>query len=81
MKRSRDLLVLSDRLSFDEDSLEHEIQWLNNMLYETESFSQFCTAHELIDINRYRITASPLSIQQFTSNKKEKPFQFLFNKN
>jgi len=74
-------LVLSDRLSHNEAELEHEIKCLNTMLYKMESFSQFCTAHELIDVNRYRITTSPLTIQKFIHEKGKKPFLFLYNKN
>ena len=82
MKASnRDLLVLSKKVSMDPKELEHEVELLHELLFHVESLPNFCTATEVIDVNRYRIIYKAHVIERIIREKSLKPFQFLCNKN
>ncbi len=82
MKTSnRDLLVLFKQELMTPQSIEQEMNWLNEFLFEVERIDNFVTAHELIDLNSYKITSSSVEIKKLIRSKKEKPFTFLSNKN
>ncbi|MEN9685537.1 MAG: hypothetical protein RLZZ28_1323 [Bacteroidota bacterium] len=78
---NRDLLLMSkiERLSNEEQ--EWQIAFLNQLLYHTENWPCFCVANELIDINHHRIIRKPYLIQQRLSEKNQRAFVFVFNKN
>lgn len=78
---SRDLLVLSKKVSMDPRELEHEVELLHELLFHVESLSNFCLATEIIDVNRYKIIYKAHRIEQIIRERSLKPFQFLFNKN
>jgi len=77
-KPNRDLLVLLNQELMTPASMQHEIDFLNGMLFDAERLDNFVTAHELIDLNRYKIYKSDFEIKKFVRTKGEKPFQFLF---
>ncbi len=80
--RTRDLLVLSKKVSLDPAQLEQEVEILNKILLQAETTSSLCLVSEVIDINRYRVICKPLLIEKLIKNKKGlKPFQFLSNNN
>jgi len=81
MKANRDLLLLSKKASPDPKELEHEVEQLHELLFSVESFSNFCIANEIIDINRYRIIQKASRIEKIINGKSLKPFQFISNKN
>ncbi len=72
------LVVFSNRLP-DEKTIEKEVESLNQILLNTESYEQFCTAHELVDRNR--ITSNKKKILKESRHFQMKPFRFLINKN
>lgn len=76
-KPNRDLLVLLNQELMTPASMQHEIDFLNAMLFDAERLDNFVTAHELIDLNRYKIYKSDFEIKKFVRTKGEKPFQFL----
>jgi hypothetical protein len=78
---NRDLLVLSKKISNNKKDLEMEVEKLNQILFHAESFENFCTANEIIDLNVYKIITNPARIQKFIRQRKIKPFQFINNKN
>ena len=78
---NRDLLVLSKNLAFSEAAKEYEIECLHKILYEVESTRNFCIAHEIIDINLYKIVSKPLLVHQIISQHSLKPFVFVSCKN
>ncbi|MGN6438145.1 MAG: hypothetical protein ACTHMM_16515 [Agriterribacter sp.] len=82
MKTSnRDLLVLLKDESMSNQAIEHEVEQLNEMLFHAESTENFCTANELIDLNRYKIVQDQKSLVQVMHQNELKPFFFLCNKN
>ena len=74
--------IISKKVSLDPAQLEHEVEFLNKILLQTETILQLCSVSEVIDINRYKVIHKPSLIEKLiTSNKGLKPFQFLNNKN
>lgn len=78
---NRDLLVLSQAAHQNPDVLERELAQLNTMLFHTENWPVFCTANEILDVNRHKIIRKTHLIQQILTEKKQKPFVFTCNKN
>ncbi|MBN8836972.1 MAG: hypothetical protein J0I09_06920 [Sphingobacteriia bacterium] len=81
MNRSRDLLMLTKNADYNELEVELELQRLNQILFELENISNFCLAHEIIDINKGKIITKKQKIEKKITAEKQKPFVFIFNKN
>lgn len=82
MKRlKRDLILLRKDDQLDELKIEREVECLNYLLQTVETISSLCTAHELIDMNRFKIYQDTLTIKKALKQKELKPFQFIINKN
>jgi hypothetical protein len=77
----RDLLVLMKDEFVTEQFMACELEKLNNLLYRYETPENFCAAHEVFDINSYKILRSTRYIQRVVRQQELKPFQFLCNKN
>lgn len=78
---NRDILVLVKEDDLNEDAIEFELEQLNNLLLNFETIDNLCVAHEIADLNRYRIHVQPKQIRPVMSNKELKPFIFIINKN
>jgi hypothetical protein len=78
---NRDLLVLTKGTNLDPMLMEHEVEILNDILFSIENLQTFCVAHEIIDINKYKILQKPHLIQEVIKSKEFKSFVFLYNKN
>ena len=78
---NRDLLVLTKTVHLQPDELEHQLQLLNTLLFDTENWDSFCKANEILDINRRKIISKTFLIQKILTEKKQKPFVFVCNKN
>lgn len=78
---NRDLLVLSKKASVDKKEIEREVENLNRILLQVESFENFCKVNEVIDLNNYKIIQHPLKMERIVKGKTLKPFQFINNKN
>ena len=82
MKNSnRDLLVLVRDTHTDQKAIQHELQQLNRLLVRFETIESFCTAHEVFDLNKYRVVTSMSRLQKIISKTELKPFVFICNKN
>jgi hypothetical protein len=82
MKRlKRDLILLRKEDQLDELNIEREVECLNYLLQTVETISSLCKAHELIDLNRFKIYQDTLAITKALKQKEQKPFQFIINKN
>jgi len=77
----RDLLVLMKDEYATEQFMEQELEQLNSLLFHYETMTNFCTAHEVFDINKYKIIRKSKMIQRIARQQELKPFQFLCNKN
>jgi hypothetical protein len=78
---NRDLLVLLKDEYMSEHAIEQEVERLNAMLFHVESNENIAKAHELIDLNKFRIYPQKKKVMQVLQEKELKPFVFLFNMN
>lgn len=62
-------------------AMEHEVSLLHDMLFTVERLDNFVQAHEIIDLNKYKIITRAVAIKNIIRQQKEKPFVFLNNKN
>lgn len=78
---NRDLLVLFKQELMTQQAMEHEVSLLHDLLYHVERLDNLVAAHELIDLNKYKIITKQVLIKKYLRTGKEKPFIFLNNKN
>ena len=78
---NRDLLVLVKDDHLNKEAIEFELEQLNQLLLEFETVDKLCSAHEVIDMNKYKIFNQTKVIRQVISQKVLKSFLFLCNKN
>jgi hypothetical protein len=79
-KFNRDLLVLFKEES-NPQAIEHEVELLHELLFYVEKIDNLVVAHEVINLNKYKIFADRKTITETLQQKKLKPFVFLNNKN
>ena len=82
MTSNRDLLVMFRQHAMTQQDIDKQLSQLNNMLFTTERLDNFVVAHEILDLNRYKIINNPVEIKKMIRQKKlTKPFVFFNNKN
>lgn len=79
MHPQRDILVLN-KSKADEIEMKEELDVLNILLHHAETLQSFCTSHEVIDVNKYKIYQQQHIIQKYLKEA-NKPFVFICNKN
>ncbi len=80
-KSNRDLLVLFNQELMTPQSIEYEVALLHKLLYTIERLENLVTAHEVIDLNKYKVSNKPLLLQKLFRQRELKPFVFLNCKN
>ena len=78
---NRDLLVLFNQELMTQQAIEHEVEMLHQLLYTIERIENLVIAHEIIDLNKYKVINKPLHLRKLIRNKELKPFVFLNCKN
>ena len=78
---NRDLLVLFKQELMTPQAIEQEVAWLHDLLFCVERLDNFVKAHELIDLNKYKITNKAIEIKKAIRRKKDTAFIFLNNLN
>ncbi len=78
---NRDLLVLFNQELMTPQSIEHEVELLHQLLYAIERIENFIIAHEIIDLNKYRIDKKSIHLRKLFRQRDLKPFVFLNCKN
>jgi hypothetical protein len=82
MKNSnRDLLVLVKDAYTNNEAMQFELQQLNMLLVNFETLESFCMAHEVFDIQKYRVLTKKSQLQKIIEKDTLKPFMFICNKN
>jgi hypothetical protein len=82
MKNSnRDLLVLVKDAYTNREAMQHELQQLNMLLVNFETLESFCMAHEVFDIQKFRVLTKKSQLQKIIEKETLKPFMFICNKN
>ena len=80
-KSNRDLLVLFKEELMSPQAIEHEVGMLHELLYTVEKIENLVIAHEVINLNKYKIQNQFNIIRNTIRKKVLKPFVFLSNKN
>ncbi len=80
-KSNRDLLVLFKEELMSPQAIEHEVELLHELLYSVEKIENLIIAHEVINLNNYKIQQQPHIIREIIRRQTLKPFVFLNNKN
>jgi hypothetical protein len=78
---NRDLLVLVKDEHMNEQLMEHELEQLNDLLFQFETIESFCIAHEVFDVNKHKILYKKDAMQKIVRQKELRPFIFICNKN
>ena len=78
---NRDLLVLFNQEMMTPQAIEHEVELLHQLLYSIEGIENFSIAHEIIDLNKYRVINKPTKLRKEIRRRELKPFVFLNCKN
>ena len=74
---NRDLLVLFNQELMTPQAIEHEVELLHELLYTVERIDNLIIAHELIDLNKYKIIKKPFHLRTIFRQRILKPFEFL----
>jgi hypothetical protein len=80
-KSNRDLLVLFKEELMSPQAIEHEVGLLHELLYTVEKIENLVIAHEVINLNNYKIQNQFHIIRNTIRRRELKPFVFLSNKN
>jgi hypothetical protein len=80
-KSNRDLLVLFKEELMSPQAIEHEVGLLHELLYAVEKIENLIIAHEVINLNSYKIQNQYNIIRNTIRRRELKPFVFLNNKN
>jgi len=78
---NRDLGLLCKEDYMTQSELDRQVNLLNTILYHTESWPNFCVAHEILDINRHKIIRKPHLMQGILKERELKAFVFVNNLN
>lgn len=79
-KYHRNLLVLLSK-NPAKYSVDNTAEMLDDVLISVEKIEKIITAHEVINMNRYKIFSDKKIVRKVILADKIKPFVFLFNKN
>ena len=80
-KSNRDLLVLFNQELMTPQSIQHEVELLHKLLYSIERIDNLVIAHEIIDLNKYKVTNKSIQLRRLFRERELKPFVFLNCKN
>jgi len=78
---TRNLLVLFNQEVMSQQALEHEVDMLHELLYKIETPDNIIIAHEVIDLNKYKIINKPSHLRKIFRQRELDKFVFLNNKN
>ncbi len=78
---NRDILVLLKQELMTAQAMEREVSLLHSLLYTVEKLDNVVTAHEILDLNKYKVISKPFQIKNYLRSGKEKAFVFLNNLN
>ena len=78
---NRDLLVLFNHEIMTQKAIEHEVEQLHQLLYAIEGIENLIIAHEIIDLNKYRVINKNVQLRKLIRQRDLKPFVFLNCKN
>ena len=80
-RMNRDLLVLFNQELLSPQAIEHEVEMLHELLHSVERLDNLVTAHEILDLNKYKVVNKTMVVRNTIREQKLKPFVFLNCKN
>ena len=80
-RMNRDLLVLFNQELLSPQAIEHEVEMLHELLFVVERLDNLVIAHEILDLNKYKVINKPLTLRSTIQKQELKPFVFLNCKN
>jgi len=80
-RMNRDLLVLFNQELLSPQAIEHEVELLHELLFRVERLDNLVIAHEILDLNKYKVINNSLSLRNTIHKQELKPFIFLNCKN
>ena len=78
---NRDLLILFNQELMTPHAIEHEVELLHELLYNVERIENLIIAHEIIDLNKYKVVNKPYELRTTLRQSALKSFVFLNCKN
>jgi len=78
---NRDLLVLFNHEIMTQKAIEHEVEQLHQLLYSIEGIDNLIIAHEILDLNKYKVIDKAPLLRRLIRQRELKPFVFLNCKN
>lgn len=80
-KMNRDLLVMRNQEMMSRQAIEQEVEFLHELLFLVERIDNLVVAHELIDLNKYKVISNRVVVRNTIRVQALKPFLFLCCKN
>ena len=78
---NRDLLVLFNQELLSPQAIEHEVEMLHELLFTVERLDNLVIAHEIHDLNKYKVINKAITVRNTIHNQELKAFIFLNCKN
>ena len=69
---NRDLWLLCKHDYMTQSELDRQVSLLNTLLYHAENWNNFCSSHEILDINRRKIIRKPHLMQSILHERDRK---------
>ena len=80
-RMNRDLLILFNHEMMSAQAMENEVDLLHELLFTVERLDNLVIAHEIIDLNKYKIINKDIVLRKTIRVQELKPFVFLSCKN
>ena len=77
----RDLLVMFNQELMSPQAIEQQVELLHELLFSVERMENLAAAHEIIDLNKYKVINKSLIVRNTIRTQVLKPFVFLNCKN
>lgn len=78
---NRDLLVMFNQELMSPQAIEQQVELLHELLLDVERMDNLAIAHEVIDLNKYKVINKYTVIKDTIRMQELKPFIFLNCKN
>ena len=78
---NRDLLVMFNQELMSPQAIEQQVELLHELLFSVERMENLAAAHEIIDLNKYKVINKVLIVRNTIRTQVLKPFVFLNCKN
>ena len=78
---NRDLLVMFNQELMSPQAIEQQVELLHELLFSVERMENLAAAHEIIDLNKYKVINKTLMVRNTIRTQVLKPFVFLNCKN